>query len=376
MPLSHASRAQPAPEDAEESSKLPEVEARAELPQEAGPPAAPNPPEKQTARVEAGRPSERGQWKLRSPSGPRGPKTGPGPRTPKTFRGLFCFDLIKFAAWVRIIFVGANFWDAHNHLHFPAYDSDRGEVLSRAVSAGVKMISVGTQLSSSGAAVEFAKNNQGKVWASVGFHPGHFAENWHHDKNEQLEPKPEAMDIKKLEELAAEREVVAIGECGLDYFRLSGEGERERQKEAFASQIEMASRLHKPLMIHCRNAFADLIEILREKKGSLLEEAGAIHFFSGSAEDAAALLELGFSFTFGGVITFARDYDQVIGSLPLGKIISETDAPYVAPAPYRGKRNEPAFVVEVVRKLAELKGVPPEEAARAIDENVRRVFKI
>lgn len=269
-----------------------------------------------------------------------------------------------------------NFWDAHTHIHFPIFAAEAEEIFARAKGAGVKMITVGTQFSSSKSAVEFARNHPGDVYAAVAFHPGHFADNWHHDENEQLEPKPETLDIAKLEDLAKEKEVVAIGECGLDYFRLSGEGEKERQKEAFALQVDMAFRVKKPLMIHCRSAFPDLIEILESKKDILLKEAGVIHFFSGNMGDAERLLELGFSFTFGGVITFSHDYDEVIKKLPLETILSETDAPYVTPAPNRGKRNEPAYVVEVVKKLAELRGLSLEEMAEVIDKNVRRIFSV
>lgn len=268
------------------------------------------------------------------------------------------------------------FFDAHIHFHFPAYDFDREAVLERARAAKIKMVTVGTQFSNSKSAVEIANKYPEEIWATVGFHPGHFSENWHHDKNEQLEPKPENFDPKKLEVLAKEEKVVAIGECGFDYFRLAGEGEKVRQKEAFIAQIEIAKSVKKPLMIHCRSAFPDLIRLLKEKKSFLLGNAGIIHFFSGTKNEAEELLDLGFSFTFGGVITFARDYDEVIKMLPMEAILSETDAPYVSPVPYRGKRNEPAYVVEIVKKLAELKGVELEDITGSIQKNVARVFGI
>ncbi|MDO8504404.1 MAG: TatD family hydrolase, partial [Candidatus Liptonbacteria bacterium] len=171
---------------------------------------------------------------------------------------------------------------------------------------------------------------------------------------------------------------VAIGECGLDYYRLEPDDHisKERQKKAFMEQVYLAKDLEKPLMIHCRNAFGDLIDILDANRDALLEFPGVIHFFSGGMEEAQALLDMGFSFTFGGVVTFARDYDEVIKFLPLGNILSETDAPYVAPAPYRGKRNEPAYVVETVKKLAELKGIKIEEMAEQINKNVSSVFRV
>src|SRR5207245_2155338 len=122
----------------------------------------------------------------------------------------------------------------------------------------------------------------------------------------------------------------------------------------------------KPLMIHCRSAFPDLIDVLNSKFHILNSIPGVIHFFTGTPDDACKLLDLGFAFTFGGVVTFARDYDEAIKLIPLDHILSETDAPYVAPMPYRGKRNEPAYVVETVKKLAEIKGVSTEEMTEQI----------
>jgi len=136
----------------------------------------------------------------------------------------------------------------------------------------------------------------------------------------------------------------------------------------------LAHEVGKPLMIHCRAAFPDLIEMLAARRAQLLPEAGVIHFFTGTPEDAASLLDLGFSFTFGGVVTFTRDYDEVVRLLPLGRILSETDAPYVAPEPYRGKRNEPLYVLEVVKKLASLKGVSTEAMKESIWQTAGRVF--
>ncbi len=248
--------------------------------------------------------------------------------------------------------------------------------MQRAELAGVKMIAVGTQVSTSRAAIQFAEAYKGSVWAAVGFHPAHLSFNWHHDLNEQTESHPERFDINALRELAEHPEVVAIGECGLDYFRLGPDDDetRNRQKDAFVAQIDLAYELKKPLMIHCRAAFPDLIAMLRANSAKL--RPGVIHFFTGTTEDAKQLLELGFSFTFGGVITFARDYDAAIQTIPIDRLLSETDAPYVSPAPYRGKRNEPAYVVETVKKLAELKGIWPEKMAEHIFENAKRIFGI
>ena len=154
-----------------------------------------------------------------------------------------------------------------------------------------------------------------------------------------------------------------------------------KQKNAFITQIELAHEVKKPLMIHCRDAFADLIEFIRPHARDLAP--GVVHFFTGTADDARRLLDMGFSFTFGGVITFPPrkgraqgDYDEVIKLIPIDRIMSETDAPYVAPAPFRGKRNEPAYVVHVVTRLAELKGVSTDEMKAQIEENAQLIFGI
>lgn len=282
--------------------------------------------------------------------------------------------------------------DVHTHIHFPVYDSDREAVISRAKAANVKMIAVGTQISTSASAIKLAEDHAEDIWAAVGFHPSHavgsldfvsganwsVAGIWRHDKNEQEFAEPEKFDIEKLKELAEHPKVVAIGECGLDYFRIKNtEGIIERQKEVFAAHLDLAYKTNKPIMIHCRNAFRDLIDILNSffiTHNS--SKRGVVHFFTGTKEDAKKLLDMGFCFTFGGVVTFARDYDEVIKYTPVDRILTETDAPYVAPVPYRGKKNEPAYIVEVVKKLSEIKGVAADKFAEQVFQNAVNIFNI
>ena len=277
-----------------------------------------------------------------------------------------------------------SFFDAHTHIQFPAYDADRDAVILRAREAHVKMVLVGTHAATSEAGIRLAEQHPGEMWAAIGFHPAHATdEGWHHDANEQADAAPEKFDIEKLRSLAAHPKVVAIGECGLDYYRMQSDTEqatrdKEKQKKVFLAQIELAQEIKKPLMIHCRSAFSDLISILSDTRYPIHDTRGSgiIHFFTGTADDARVLLDLGFSFTFGGVITFARNYDEIIKLIPIDRILSETDAPYVAPAPYRGKRNEPAYVIETVKKLAELKAVPLETMATQIQTNAQRIFSL
>ena len=165
--------------------------------------------------------------------------------------------------------------------------------------------------------------------------------------------------------------VLAIGECGLDYFH-AGEESKARQKEIFIKHIELANTLGKPLMCHIRNAYSDAIEILREHA----KVRGDIHFFAGSWAEAQEFLAMGFTLSFTGVTTFTKDYDEVVLNTPLDMILAETDCPYVTPAPFRGKRNEPLHVREVYKAIARIKGLDEEKVRIQIRENSKRVFGI
>jgi TatD DNase family protein len=286
-----------------------------------------------------------------------------------------------------------NFFDAHTHVQFAAYDADRKEVIERSRKAGVGIVNVGTQYDTSRRAIELAEQYEG-LYAAIGLHPVHTSKSYH-DTDELgggeaakgFTSRGEIFDKEHYRELAAHPKTVAIGECGLDYFRFSETEDRatqiKKQQDAFLAQIELAHEVGKPLMIHCRNAFSDLIDILRASRSMLHDAPGIIHFFTGTNDDAKALLGLGFSFTFGGVITFpprkgkeSGDYDEIVKMIPLDRLLSETDAPYVSPAKYRGKRNEPAYVVEVVKKLAELKRVSAEDMTRQVLKNAKNVFSL
>lgn len=268
--------------------------------------------------------------------------------------------------------------DVHSHIQFPVYDADRTDVIKRAKENGVGTIAVGTQKDTSAQAISLAKENPDLVYASVGLHPIH-TERSYHDKQELGEggdkdgftSRGEDFNYVLYKKLALSTEVVAIGECGLDYYRL-GDETKTRQKDVFLKQIELSREVKKPLMIHCRHAFADLIDILKSQAGSLIP--GVIHFFTGSKEDAAKLMDIGFSFSFGGVITFALEYEDMVRFVPIKNILLETDAPYVAPVPYRGKRNEPVYVMQTAKKIAELKSLSYEEVAAQTTSNAVKLF--
>jgi len=269
--------------------------------------------------------------------------------------------------------------DAHTHTHFPAYDADRDVVIERARSEGIGMIQIGSSLKTSKDAVVLAEKNSDCMWACVGLHPIHTGDSFH-DENEGVE-ESETFDVEEFERIAANKKVVGIGECGLDYFHLKNEEDKIVQKEVFIQHISLAYKLKKPLMIHCRDAYGDLIQILQSKKHLLNSRPGIIHFFCGTTDEARELLNFGFYFTFGGAITYpmrkgGTDYEEVIKMIPIEKIFCETDAPYVAPVPYRGKRNEPIYVLEVEKKIAEIKGVSQEDAASQVIKNAKEVFGI
>ncbi len=272
--------------------------------------------------------------------------------------------------------------DAHSHLQLSEYDADRAEVIARMRRVGVKTITVGIDETTSRAALALAEEYPDCLWATVGTHPA--------DSSAPSAGGLNDFNADALRALAAHPKAVAIGECGLDYYRLKdgADAVKQKQKDVFKAHIVIAEEVGKPLMIHCRptkgtdDAYDDLIAILKTKNYSprFRVEAGKlptiVHFFVGSQATAERLRALGCYFTFGGVITFTRDYDKAITAIPLERIMLETDAPFVAPTPYRGKRNEPAFVAEVAKKLAEIKGVSYEAVARQTAATARAVFKI
>lgn len=267
------------------------------------------------------------------------------------------------------------YFDAHCHVNFAAYKDDREETIRRAAEAGVGMNIVGTQLDTSRAAAELAERYD-NVWATIGLHPIHTAKSYHDeqelgDGGKAFTSRGEQFNVSAYETLGRSSRVIAIGECGLDYYRLE-EKTKEVQSEAFIQQIELANKLNKPLMLHIRNAYGDALEILRAHA----KVRGDVHFFAGDWGVAKKFLDLGFTLSFTGVITFARDYDEVIKNTPLDMLLSETDAPYVTPAPFRGKRNEPAYIEYVVRKITEIRGEDFEKVSMQVMRNAERVFGI
>jgi len=247
--------------------------------------------------------------------------------------------------------------DTHAHLDDRAFAGDRAAVITRAHAEGIGVITVGVDLRSSGEAVRLASRHR-TIFAGVGVHP-HEAKTY--------EPAVE----ERLRKLAAGGKVVAIGEIGLDYYRdLSP---RKLQRDAFAAQIELANELGLPVIIHNRRSTKDLLAILRSHRPAA---GGVIHSFLGDLELASEFVDLGFYLGVGGPLTFNKNdlLREAIAKIPLDSILVETDSPYLTPVPYRGKRNEPAYVRYVACEIAHIKGISSEEVARATTANARRLF--
>ncbi|MEI8123569.1 MAG: TatD family hydrolase [bacterium] len=272
--------------------------------------------------------------------------------------------------------------DIHSHLGFEDYGKDPSqiknqfdgagikEVIERMQNEGVATIAVGADLASSIEAVKIANENE-NIWACIGMHPAHNLE--------------ENFDEKNYEELIKNPKVVAIGECGLDYYidkkskikdqKLEEitEEEKERQKKDFIKQIEFSIKYKKPLMLHIREAHNDAYKILKKYEGKAF---GNLHFFTSSLNNAKRFIDLGFTISFPGIITYVRDLDKVIRNIPLEKMHAETDSPYAAPVPHRGERNEPAYVIEVYKKIAEIRGEDFEKVRLQLLLNAKKLFGI
>ncbi len=260
------------------------------------------------------------------------------------------------------------YFDAHCHVQFEQYDADRDELIEKMREQGVAGIVVGCDLESSKKAVELAEKHE-HLYASVGLHPNHEGNEWY--------------DAAPYRALAKSSRVVAVGECGLDYYRpaVVDEETKRKQKNILNDQITLAAELDKPLIIHSRpnkntmDAYHDLIEVLKIAKVEHPKLRGDVHFFVGGIPEMRELITLGFTVSFTAVITFARDYDEVIRAAPLDALLSETDAPYVPPTNRaRGSRNDPLAVVDVVAKIAEIRGEDLETVRIALATNAARLF--
>ncbi|UUZ91663.1 TatD family hydrolase [Paenibacillus sp. P25] len=251
--------------------------------------------------------------------------------------------------------------DTHAHLNASAFDEDRQEVIQRALDKGIRrIVNVGFNRETIPSSIALAEQYD-FIYSTVGWHP-----------TDAGDMKPE--DLEWLESLCRHEKVVAIGEIGLDYYWDTTP--KELQHQVFREQIRLARKLGMPIVIHNRDAHHDVVQILREEKAH--EVGGVMHCFSGGWETAKMCLDMSFYISFGGPVTFknARRPKEVLAQVPADRLLIETDAPYLAPHPYRGKRNESSYVRLVAETAAEIRGISMEELAQITTQNAMKLFRL
>lgn len=252
-------------------------------------------------------------------------------------------------------------FDTHAHLDFPRFDKDRDEVIKRAQNKGVKtIVNIGSNMTTSRNSVELSRRYE-NIYSAIGIHP-HDADTFNLNAS------------KKLNKLADNDKVVAIGEIGLDFHY--DNSPREKQKQSFRAQLRLAKKLDLPVVIHTRDADKETLNILKDEKAK--DIGGIMHCFASDKKMAKEILDLGFYIAFGGLITFKnlRDLREVVKEVPKDRLLIETDSPYLTPEPHRGKRNEPAYVKFVAEKIAEIKGISVEEVAKVTTENAKKAYNL
>lgn len=258
------------------------------------------------------------------------------------------------------------YFDAHAHLNMQ-FEQDWQAVGRRTIKDDTWFVNVGADEKSSRLALSQVKELDEGAWATVGIHPTEGGDS----------------NFRVIKELARDGKVVAIGECGLEYFKIEDEAVKQKQRELFIKHLELALEVDKPLMIHCRarekslDAYDDIFDLLK----SYHHQAGNklrfnMHFFTGNWETAQKFLTIGGYLSFPGIITFSNQYDEIIKNMPLDRIMAETDAPFATPVPYRGQRNEPAYVQFVAERLAELRPESREEVLSALVSNSKDFYRL
>jgi len=248
--------------------------------------------------------------------------------------------------------------DTHAHLNFEAFKTDYPQAIDRAFAADVRgIINIGSNLETSKKAIEIAEKYPTGVYAAIGLHPIH--------------TKDEKFNEEEFIKLAKNKKVVALGETGLDYYY--DRSTKVLQKEVFERHLKISQIVSKPVILHSRDAGEDVLSVLMAQRP---EPLGVMHCFQGDWSYAKVILDMGLYISFTGLITFSKNYDtfEAIYQIPLERILIETDCPYMTPEPYRGKRNEPAFVVEIAKKIAKIKKIPLEKVAAETSENAIELF--
>jgi len=277
--------------------------------------------------------------------------------------------------------------DTHAHVNFRSFKDDAKEILQRALDAGVWVINIGSQIDTSRHAAELANKFETGVYACIGLHPEHTHSQFVDEEETHFKTREEDFDIELYSELVKSPKVVGIGECGLDYYRLPEdknlhEEVKHKQREAFRKQIRFAKEYDKVLVVHSRpepgsdELYKDMLKVFTEEKVS--EMRFEVHSYTHTPEFFQKFLSLGAYVSFNGIITFDKtgNMEKLVQMAPMERILLETDCPYLAPVPMRGKRNEPAFVKHVAEKVAKIKNVPIEEIEEITTSNAKKLFKL
>ncbi len=280
------------------------------------------------------------------------------------------------------------FIDTHCHVNFKDFKEDADEVIRRALDNDTSMIIVGSDIKSSNKALALANKYESGVYCAIGLHPTNieYKEELNDDLPEVFVSEGEYFDYGSYEKLANSDKVVAIGEIGLDYYHIDTKKDvgkiKKQQQEVFVSQLILARNLDLPVIIHCRQAHDDLYRILSEFKKDNPhlfvpgKNWGVIHCFSGDEDLAWKYFRLGLLISFTGLITFSKQWDDLIRKVPFDKIMIETDTPFMTPEPYRGRRNEPLLVQYVAKRMADIKNIKIEKVAEVTFNNAKKLFDL
>ena len=277
--------------------------------------------------------------------------------------------------------------DTHAHLNFKPFAEDYAEVIKRALKEGVGMINIGSQYSTSQRAIELAE--EFGLYAAIGLHPIHLFEVEEVNVEFPFRTRGEEFVYEKYKELAKHDKVVALGECGLDYFHVDVPIQstsitlkeiKEKQKETLIAHIKLANEVQKPIILHVRaqntktfDPYYDVLDILDKHP---IDKGAVVHCFNGNLELAREFVKRGCKISFNGLITFVDQWDVVIQVIDLENIMVETDCPYLTPVPHRGERNEPLYVKEVVKHIANIKSMSFEDVAQITTNNAKKFFNI
>lgn len=280
--------------------------------------------------------------------------------------------------------------DTHCHLNFKDFKDDYKDVAARALSNQIEMIVVGSEIKTSSRSVSLSKEFEQGVYSAIGLHPIHLQDILIKNDNEngKYEFRSKKEEYREDDYLnlvkSGGRKIVAIGEIGLDYYHIEGNSEKKvdevkkLQQDVFYKQLELAQKVNLPVIIHCREAHDDLFTILKDfySRNSFKKEWGVIHCFSGNLDQAKKYWDLGLLISFTGLITFVNQWDSLIEQAPLEKIMIETDSPYLSPTPFRGQRNEPLYVKEVAKRIAEIKKIDTSIVEKEIFNTSKKFFNI